>query len=110
MSNLNRVLSFGLYLPFMLAGLFLSFSHWRSFVVLYLFMITHTAIHLLTWPAPRYRLPVDAVLIIFAGLAFLELAQRSRQRLGRPPLTSLLVSESRGPERSAPFSSEYQKE
>ena len=75
-SNLNRVLSFGLYLPFMLLGLCLSFSRWRSFVALYLFMVIHTGIHLLSWPAPRYRLPVDAVLMIFAGLALLELARQ----------------------------------
>ena len=82
-SNLNRVLSFGLYLPFMLAGLCLSFSRWRSFVALYLLMVTHTAIYLLSWPSPRYRLPVDAVLIVFAGLALFELAKRSRLWLRR---------------------------
>jgi hypothetical protein len=73
MSNLVRVLSYGLYLPFMLVGLFLSFSRWRSFMILYLFIFIHTAIHLLSWPAPRYRLPVDAVSMVFAGLALLEL-------------------------------------
>ena len=75
-SNLNRVLSFGLYLPFMPFGLFLSFSRWRSFVALYLFIVIHTGIHLLSWPAPRYRLPVDAVLMVFAGLALCELARQ----------------------------------
>ena len=72
-SNLNRVLSFGLYLPFMLLGLCISLSRWRNFVVLYLFIFIHTAIHLLSWPAPRYRLPVDAVLMVFAGLVLVEL-------------------------------------
>lgn len=75
-SNLNRVLSFGLYLPFMLLGLYLSFSRWRSFVPLYLFIVIHTGIHLLSWPAPRYRLSVDAVLMVFAGLALCELARQ----------------------------------
>jgi hypothetical protein len=77
-SNLNRVLSFGLYLPFMLFGLGFSFSRWRVFVPLYLFMVIHTAIHLLSWPSPRYRLPVDAVLIVFAGLALSELSGQLR--------------------------------
>lgn len=77
-SNLNRVLSFGLYLPFMLLGLFLSLPRWRDFLPLYLFIVIHTGIHLLTWPAPRYRLPVDAVSMIFAGLALLELARQFR--------------------------------
>jgi len=75
-SNLNRLLSFGLYLPFMFLGLYLSFSRWRSFVALYLFIVIHTGIHLLSWPAPRYRLSVDAVLMVFAGLALCELARQ----------------------------------
>ena len=86
-SNLNRVLSFGLYLPFMLLGLFLSVSRWRNFVPLYLFMVIHTAIHLLSWPAPRYRLPVDAILMVFAGLALTELAKQLRiRRRGLAPV------------------------
>jgi 4-amino-4-deoxy-L-arabinose transferase-like glycosyltransferase len=75
-SNLNRVLSFGLYLPFMLLGLYLSLSRWRNFVVLYLFILIHTTIHLLSWPAPRYRLSVDAVAMVFAAMAVLELARQ----------------------------------
>jgi 4-amino-4-deoxy-L-arabinose transferase-like glycosyltransferase len=74
--NLNRVLSFGLYLPFMLLGLYLSLSRWRNFVVLYLFIFIHTTIHLLSWPAPRYRLTVDAVSMVFAALAVLELVRQ----------------------------------
>ena len=75
-SNLNRVLSFGLYLPFMVLGLGLSVSRWRNFVPLYLFIVVHTGIHLLSWPSPRYRLPVDAVLMVFAGLTLVELAKQ----------------------------------
>jgi 4-amino-4-deoxy-L-arabinose transferase-like glycosyltransferase len=75
-SNLNRVLSFGLAMPFMVAGLILSISRWRSFSILYLFIFIHTGIHLLSWPAPRYRLPVDAVLMVFASLAVLELMRQ----------------------------------
>jgi hypothetical protein len=39
-------------------------------------MVIYTTIHLLTWTLVRYRLPVDAILIIFAGLALVELARR----------------------------------
>ncbi|MCI0528884.1 MAG: hypothetical protein L0Y56_15720, partial [Nitrospira sp.] len=84
-SNLNRVLSFGLYLPFMFLGLCLSFSRWRNFVALYLFSVVYAGIHLLSWPAPRYRLPVDAVLMVFAGLALLELARQLMAWRGRSP-------------------------
>ncbi|HET6824260.1 MAG TPA: glycosyltransferase family 39 protein [Anaerolineales bacterium] len=79
-SNLNRVLSFGLYLPFMLLGLGLSVSRWRNFVPLYLFMVIHTGIHLLSWPSPRYRLPVDALLMVFAALTLVELAKQVKAR------------------------------
>jgi 4-amino-4-deoxy-L-arabinose transferase-like glycosyltransferase len=82
-SNLNRVLSFGLYLPFMVIGLGLSVSRWRNFVPLYLFMLIHTGIHLLSWPSPRYRLPVDAILMVFAGLTLIELAKQLKARRRR---------------------------
>ena len=82
-SNLNRVLSFGLYLPFMVLGLFLSVSRWRNFVPLYLFIVIHTGIHLLSWPSPRYRLPVDAILMVFAGLTLIELAKLFKARRRR---------------------------
>lgn len=95
-SNLNRVLSFGLFVPFMLAGLILSFSRWRRFVALYLFVLTYTGIHLLSWPSPRYRLPVDAVLTIFTGLALFELAKRTRPWLRRPAVIHRWSSAQRG--------------
>ena len=75
-SNLNRVLSFGLYLPFMILGLGFSTTRWRSFMPLYLFIAIHSGIHLLSWPSPRYRLPVDAILMVFAGLTIIELAKQ----------------------------------
>lgn len=64
-----RMTSFGLYLPFMLVGLVLSRREWRRYIPLYLFAIIFIAVHVLSWPGPRYRFPVDAVMMIFAGLA-----------------------------------------
>jgi hypothetical protein len=90
MSNLNRVLSFGLYLPFMILGLAFSVSRWRNFLPLYLFMVVHTGIHLLSWPSPRYRLPVDAILMVFAGLALLELAKLLKTWRRQLPQTNRL--------------------
>jgi hypothetical protein len=80
LSNLVRVLSFGLYLPFMLLGLYYSLSHARRFALIYLFIVVHSAIHLLSWPSLRYRLPVDALLMIFAAMALLELARQVAAR------------------------------
>lgn len=75
-SNVSRVGSFGLFLPLMLAGLFYSLANRavrrRSFgdaSLLLLFAGLYTALHLLSWALVRYRLPVDAILLIYAGLA-----------------------------------------
>jgi hypothetical protein len=44
--------------------------------LLQIFLVIYTAIHVLTWTLVRYRIPVDAVLVVFAGLAFVDLFQR----------------------------------
>jgi hypothetical protein len=87
LSNISRVGSFGLCLPLMLYGL------WRSVILvrrpqlpqqqsrillLYLFIAVYTGIHLLTWALIRYRLPVDALLLIFAALGAVDLLTRLR--------------------------------
>lgn len=72
-SNLVRTFSFGLLLPLIIVGLYLSFSRWRNYSYIYLFSISHIGLHLLSWPAPRYRLTADALLMPVAGLAVYEL-------------------------------------
>jgi 4-amino-4-deoxy-L-arabinose transferase-like glycosyltransferase len=99
-SNLARVTSFGLLWPFMLYGVVLSFlgRPWSltrllaaPAFLLQMFLVIYTAIHVLTWTLVRYRIPVDAVLVIFAGLAFVDLYQRlaawrrKKQGLARQP-------------------------
>jgi len=70
-SNLSRVLSFAILAPFMIYGLASSLRRSLSSeaLILYIFVGAYTAIHLLTWALIRYRLPVDAVLLVFAGAA-----------------------------------------
>jgi 4-amino-4-deoxy-L-arabinose transferase-like glycosyltransferase len=76
-SNLSRVFSFGLLGPFMLLGLIYSLRRYSANTsILYLFIVTYTGIHLLTWALIRYRLPVDAILILFAGLALVQIQAR----------------------------------
>jgi hypothetical protein len=81
-SNLTRVFSFGLALPFMLYGLVIAFPRRRGdriaqpVMLFYLFAGIYTLIHILTWALIRYRLPVDAVLVVFSGLALVDLAGR----------------------------------
>ena len=49
-------------------------------LVLYLFIIIYTTIHLLSWALIRYRLHVDAVLIIFASAALVKVQMKLAQR------------------------------
>jgi hypothetical protein len=97
-SNLSRVGSFGVFLPFMLYGLFLtlrkSFASWRErlaspFTLLYLFMLVYSGIHILTWTLIRYRIPVDVILVIFAGYGLLDLAGRMLERRGTAGVTAV---------------------
>jgi hypothetical protein len=86
-SNISRVVSFGLLWPFMAYGLI---SHLRRSIssealVLYLFIIIYTTVHLLSWALIRYRLPVDAVLIIFAGTALVEIQTTIARRQANLP-------------------------
>jgi hypothetical protein len=86
-SNVSRVLSFGLLLPFMLYGFFyyLRRSLSSEALILYLFIVVYTTIHLLSWTLIRYRLPIDAVLLIFAGAALVKLQEKSSQRYPKRP-------------------------
>jgi hypothetical protein len=84
LSNISRIGSFGVFLPFMLYGLFLGIKRSSSFMnllvspqgLLILFALVYSGVHILTWTLIRYRLPVDAVLIPFAGLALYDVAGR----------------------------------
>ena len=81
-SNISRVSSFGIMLPFMLYGLYRSFVQRakpllrQPLFLIYMFILIYTGIHVLTWTLVRYRLPVDALLVAFAGLAIVDLANR----------------------------------
>ena len=88
--NLGRTGSFGLFLPFMLYGLWLAMrrarpasapTSWLSFsmtpvALALLFMAFYSLLHILTWTMPRYRLPVDAVALPFAALAVIDIGER----------------------------------
>lgn len=90
-SNLGRCLSFGVFLPFMLVGLFLSVRdrdeenvpRWSARVLMYLFMVAYAMIHLLSWALIRYRLPIDALLVIFAARTLDPLLARAVALDGR---------------------------
>jgi 4-amino-4-deoxy-L-arabinose transferase-like glycosyltransferase len=86
LSNLSRVASFGLLWPFMLAGTMIILLRQRAAflshpaALLLLFAAIYTGIHILSWALVRYRLPVDAVMLVFAGAAVVEAFSWLRNR------------------------------
>lgn len=74
-SNIARTISFGISLPFMLAGLALAIREWRRWLLLYLFATAYVVIHVISWVQIRYRMPIDLVLVPFAALFLVALAQ-----------------------------------
>ncbi len=101
-SNISRVGSFGLFLPFILVGLFRPLVNWSArkltfsrpsstVTLLYLFILVYTGIHVLSWSLVRYRLPVDAVFIIFAAFALADLAGFIEKLARRRPVTENAV-------------------
>ena len=81
-SNISRVASFGIFLPFMIYGIILVIINKkfrsRSNVewLLMLFIIVYSGLHILSWALVRYRLPVDAIALIFAALAIDDFYRR----------------------------------
>jgi hypothetical protein len=80
LSNFARITSLGLALPFILYGVFISLRCWRNWALLYVFVAVYTGIHLLSWALVRYRLPVDAVLLVFAAFGLAHLGNRLKFR------------------------------
>lgn len=81
LSNLGRVFSFGIMLPFMLYGLYLSRREWRLCLPLYLFLVIHLGVYLVSWVMIRYRIPADTILLVFAGLALASIGQTIGRKL-----------------------------
>lgn len=92
-SNISRVSSFGIMLPFMIYGLILALrkmglekGHYLVNLftapvgLLLLFVVVYSSVHLLTWALIRYRLPVDAVLIPFAGMAVASIFEKIQRK------------------------------
>jgi len=79
-SNLARVLSFGLALPFLVSGVVLALARRTGqdssgASLLLLLAAAYSFVHLATWTLIRYRLPVDAILIPFAALSIVTAYQ-----------------------------------
>jgi hypothetical protein len=86
LSNITRVASIGVALPFMVLGAALwKLQTWMRMGgkpvqragrvlaepggLLLLFFLVYVGVHLLSWAGIRYRLPADAVMLVFAAYA-----------------------------------------
>ena len=96
-SNFSRVFSFGIFWPFMLIGLiYAPFSRYLNerlrldapLTLIYLFILIYATIHVLTWTLIRYRLPIDAVTIIFAAMIFVHLSVFLQMKLRSKKMAS----------------------
>jgi hypothetical protein len=84
-SNIVRALSFGLCAPLMVLGI-LRFVRGQSKVgvvapvawLLLLVVAAHSSMYVLTWTLVRYRIPVDAMLMPFAGAALASILEGAR--------------------------------
>ncbi len=78
--SIGRVGSYGLALPLMVYGLFQVARNaelrQRS-QLLILFAAFYTLLHVMTWAMVRYRLPVDAIAMPWAGLGVIQLGTRA---------------------------------
>jgi len=86
LSNVARVISFGLCLPFMLTGMALVVrEQWSRFAGGEIWLVLSVALvyslaHVLTWTLVRYRLPVDAILLPLAALTMVHLFDQRASR------------------------------
>jgi len=97
-SNFIRVLSSGLFFPFILFGVLQTVARrtgdahedrrgMPGAALLMLVAALYSLVHLLTWTLVRYRLPVDAILMPFAGLAIVSLLHRFASLLHVPDVS-----------------------
>ena len=66
-------LTFGIVAPLALLGIFATRNRWKELWILYGGVITYLAAALLFYVLARYRMPVVAFLIPFAGAGLVEL-------------------------------------
>jgi len=59
LSNLNRMITVGILIPFFIIGMFIIFKRKDFFwIAMFIVLVIHTLIHAFTYSAPRYLLPL----------------------------------------------------
>ncbi len=70
-SNINRIITVGIFLPFLLIGIFYSFiKKHKFFIIIFIILLIHTFIHALSWATTRYLLTVLPYITILSLFGF----------------------------------------
>lgn len=75
--NLLRMASFGWVFPTAVVGTWISRHAWRALLPVYLLIVLHTGVHLVTWSMVRYRVPLDPLFIMFSAVTLVGLWDRA---------------------------------
>lgn len=66
--NISSILCFGMILPFAIIGFFVLYREKNKVLLFLTFpIVIQTFLHILQWGRDRYRIPIDAFIIIFAA-------------------------------------------
>ncbi len=79
-TKLISILSDGTIISLGIVGLLVSLRDWRKYLLIYIWIVSQTSVFLIAYPLIRYRLPLMPFVIVFAGLAVVEIIKR---RLGK---------------------------
>lgn len=79
--NLSGILCYGILLPFMLLGVYHLIRQKNKIVIFLIFpILIQTLLHVLQWGRDRYRVPIDAFIIIQASFGFFWIYNKLKER------------------------------
>jgi len=81
-------ISFGFMLPFFIWAFLVNIRKWRHYFLLYLPLFYYQAMALIFYGSPRFRVPCEPFIIIFAAMGIIYFFQKFSSRI----IPSLLVS------------------
>lgn len=85
------LITFGIIAPLALVGMFLAFKVWRRTFLLYAMIISYVIFMLLFFVLSRYRIPMAAIMIVFAGYAVNWVIEKAIKREYRPLVPILII-------------------
>ena len=85
--NLSNILCYGILLPFMLIGVYYLIRQKNKISIFLIFpILIQTLLHVLQWGLYRYRVPIDAFIIILASFGFFSMYNMLKERRLKPGL------------------------